>query len=145
MDVRHVALFCSEHLLGESLVYLLNEISEIKLIGPWLIDEHALDNLASQIPDIVLIAEGEHQSKQAAVLATQILDAYSDLSVIRIAMNQTVAHIYSSRAMPARSVDLLDTILRLPIQAGRNQSASSQPGENSRINRPSRHTTKSGG
>lgn len=145
MDVRYVALFCSEHLLGESLAYLLSGISEIKLIGPWLIDEHALDNLASKIPDIVLIAEGEHQSKKAAILATQILDAYSDLSVIRIALNQTVAHVYSSWAMPARSADLLDTILRLPIQAGRNQAASSQPGENTRINEPGRHKTNSGG
>jgi len=145
MDVRYVALFCSEHLLGESLAYLLNGIREIKLVGPWLIDEHALDNLASQIPDTVLIAEGEHQSKQAAILATQILDAYSDLSVIRIAMNQTVAHIYSSRAMPARSADLLDTILRLPIQVGRNQAASTQPGKIPRINEPSQHKTNSGG
>jgi hypothetical protein len=126
MDVRHVALFCSEHLLGESLAHLLNRISEIELIGPWLIDEHAMENLASQVPDIVLIAEGEHQSKQAAILATQILDTYSEMSVIRIALTQTVAHIYSSRAMPARSADLVEAIRGLPIHTARNQAASKQ-------------------
>ena len=93
MDARHVALFCSEHLLGESLTHLLSQIGEIVLIGPWLIDEHALENLASQLPDIVLIADGEQQSEQAAILATHILDAYSDLSVIRITLTQNVVHI----------------------------------------------------
>ena len=66
MDVRHVALFCSEHLLGESLALLLKRMGEIELIGPWLIDEHALGNLAKQFPDIVLIADGEQQSEQEA-------------------------------------------------------------------------------
>jgi hypothetical protein len=122
MDVRHVALFCSEHLLGESLAYLLNRMVEIELIGPWLIDEHALENLSSQFPDIVLIADGENQSEQAAILATSILDAYPELSVIRITLTQNVAHIYSSHAIPARSAELVDAIRGLPIQTTRDQS-----------------------
>lgn len=126
MEVRHVALFCSEQLLGESLAFLLNRMGEIELIGPWLIDEHALDNLASQFPDIVLIADGEHQSEQAAVLATQILDAYPELSVIRITLTQNVARIYSSRAMPARSADLVEAIRKLPIQASRSRSGENE-------------------
>jgi hypothetical protein len=130
MDVRHVALFCSEQLLGESLAFLLKRMGEIELIGPWLIDEHALDNLASQFPDTVLIADGEHQSEQAAVLATQILDAYPELSVIRVTLTQNVAHIYSSRAMPARSADLVEAIRKLPTQAQRKGAAERQPGEN---------------
>jgi len=127
MDVRYVALFCSEQLLGESLAHLLNSIAEIVLYGPWLIDEEAMNNLKKQIPDIVLIADSESQSEQAAVLATQILDAFSDLSVIRVTLSQTVAHIYSSRAMPARSADLVEAIRKLPIQTARQQIGDHKP------------------
>ena len=116
MNVRHVALFCSQQLLGESLTHLLSHMADIVLLGPWLIDEHALDNLARHSPDIVLIADGEPQMEQAAILATQILDAYSQLSVIRITLAQNVAHIYSSQSLPARSADLAEVIRRLPIQ-----------------------------
>ena len=126
MDERHVALFCSEQLLGESLVHLLEHIGDIVLIGPWLIDEQALENLARQVPDIVLVADGEPSSEKAAVLATQILDTYSDLSVIRITLAQNVAHIYTSRSMPARSADLLDAIRRLPSQEPRIQDLKTQ-------------------
>jgi DNA-binding NarL/FixJ family response regulator len=123
MNVRHVALFCTQQLLGESLAHLLSHIPDIVLIGPWLIDEHALKNLASQPPDIVLIADGEPPMEQAAILATQILDAFSELSVIRVTLEQNIAHIYSSRAMPARSADLVEVIRRLPIQEAGKQEA----------------------
>lgn len=121
MNVRHVALFCSEHLLGESLTHLLSSMAEIVLLGPWLIDEHALGNLKNRLPDIVLIADSETHSEQAAILATQILDAFSDLSVIRVTLSQTVAHIYSSQALPARSADLVEAIRKLPIQVPRQE------------------------
>jgi len=126
MDVRQVALFCSEELLGESLAHLLGHMDDINLIGPWLIDEHALENLTRQLPDIVLIADSEPPIERAAVLATQILDAYADLSVIRVTLAQNVAHIYSSRALPARSADLVAAIRRLPVQDSSNQVAIDQ-------------------
>jgi hypothetical protein len=119
MDVRYVALFCSEHLLGESLAHLFSNMAEIVLFGPWLIDEHALANLTNRLPDIVLIADSESHSEQSAVLATQILDAFSELSVIRVTLSQTMAHIYSSQALPARSADLVEAIRKLPAQASR--------------------------
>jgi hypothetical protein len=130
MDIRYVALFCSEHLLGESLAHLLSNMAEIALFGPWLIDEHALGNLKDHLPDIVLIADSETHSEQAAVLATQILDAFSDLSVIRVTLSQTVAHIYSSQALPARSADLVEAIRKLPIQASRQEPDRDGPSSN---------------
>lgn len=117
MDVRSVALFCSRQLLGESLAHLLNHMEEVDLVGPWLIDECALSNLGNQLPDIVLIADGEPEMGQASILATQILDAYPDLSVIRVTLSQNVAHIYSARALPASSAGLVDAIRRLPVRA----------------------------
>jgi DNA-binding NarL/FixJ family response regulator len=121
VNVRHVALFYSQQLLGESLAHLLSHMADIVLVGPWLIDEHALINLASQPPDIVLIADGEPPMEQAAILATQILDTYSELSVIRITLAQNIARIYSSSSLPARTADLVEVIRRLPIQAARKQ------------------------
>ncbi|MDD5466375.1 MAG: hypothetical protein PHS96_01075 [Anaerolineales bacterium] len=108
-----VLLLYTRHLLGESLEKLLRDQRDIHLLGPWVLDAQAFSRVASQQPDLVLIAEDEAVPEQVARLTAQILETYPNLPVIHSTLTRNVVRIYTSQELPARSADLIEAIRAL--------------------------------
>ncbi len=127
MDKRRVLLLWVQPLLGEGLEHILGGLEDVELIGPWVLDSQVLSRLSEEAPDIVLMAEGEgEEGGGVASLTAQILERYPDLPVVRIGLKQNTVRIYTSRTLPARSADLIETIRSLPLQPHKGE-AGSQP------------------
>ena len=109
-DKRRVLLLCAPSLLGESLENILSREEGIELIGPWGLDDPVLDQLPTSVPDVVLMAEVAGESEKAASLTARILDHYPDIPVIRVGLEQNTIRVYTSHAVPARAVDLMEAI-----------------------------------
>lgn len=110
MDKRRVLLLCVQSLLGESLEKVLSQEESVELIGPWDLDAPVLARLSKVAPDVVLVAEAESESERVASLTTQLLDQYPDVPVIRVGLTQDTVRVYTSHAVPARAVDLMEAI-----------------------------------
>lgn len=123
MEKRRVALLCSQHLLGESLEHVLRNIEDVELIGSWPYDAEVLPQLTDHPIDLLMIAEEEIPSQQAAHLIAQIFEAYPNLPVINVTLEQNVLRIYTSRTLPARSADLIDAIRQLPFNRDHREDA----------------------
>ena len=87
----------------------------MNILGPWMIDELALQHLNAQLPDIVVIAdesigENDPQSHGAARLTAQILENYVGLPVVQVLLELNQVRIYNSQTIPARGADLIDAI-----------------------------------
>jgi hypothetical protein len=105
-----VLLLSVQSLLGESLENILAQEEGIELIGPWGLDSPVLARLSQNAPDVVLVAEAESESEKAAALIAQILDHYPNVTVIRVGLGQDTVRVYTSHAVPARAVDLMEAI-----------------------------------
>jgi DNA-binding NarL/FixJ family response regulator len=116
MENRRVALLCSDHLLGESLERLLSNVEGVELAGHWGLEELAAAQRSLQLPDIVLIADGELQPQNAYRLTAQVLQDYPDLPVIQVNLVHNYARVYCSYKLLARTYDLIDAIRKLPIR-----------------------------
>ena len=121
MNKQRVLLLCVPSLLGESLENVLSQEESVELIGPWSLDVSVLPQLSQDMPDVVLVAQVESESKRATALTVQILDLYPDVTVIRVGLGKDTVRVYTSHAVPARAVDLVEAI--------RNRSAH-PPGNN---------------
>ncbi len=122
MKQHRVALFYSQSLLGEGLQNLLGKFLDMNILGPWAIDEVAMQHLTTQSPDIVVIADesiGENglQPHSAALLTAQILEKYAGLPVVQVFLEPNQMRIYNSQTVPARGADLIEAIRNLGIQA----------------------------
>ncbi len=127
MDKRRVLLLCSQSLLGEGLERILGGLEDVELIGPWVLESQVLSRLFEAVPDIVVVAEGEREDAGSVTsLTAQILESYPDLPVVRIGLEQNAVRVYTSRTLPARSVDLIEAIRNLPVQPHKGE-AGSQP------------------
>lgn len=127
MDKRRVLLLCSQSLLGEGLERILGGLEDVELIGPWVLESQVLSRLFEAVPDIVVVAEGEREDAGSVTsLTAQILESYPDLPVVRIGLEQNAVRVYTSRTLPARSVDLIAAIRNLPVQPHKGE-AGSQP------------------
>ena len=118
MKKHHVALFCSERLLGESLERLLSSLAEVDILGPWVIDESAIHHLEASLPQVVVIADeniGAQNlySHQVSLLTTQILEKYAGLPVLQVFLEHNQVRIFNSHTVPARSEDLIKAIRNL--------------------------------
>jgi len=114
MNKQRVLLLCAHSLLGESLENVLGQEESVELIGPWDFDASVLPQLSQDTPDVVLVAEAENESEKAAALTVQILDLYPDVTVIRVGLGKDTVRVYTSHAVPARAVDLMEAIRGLP-------------------------------
>jgi len=118
MKKQHVALFCSERLLGESLERLLGGLAEVDILGPWVIDDTAIQHLEASLPQIVVIADeniGDPNlySHQVSLLTAQILEKYEGLPVLQVFLEHNQVRIFNSHTVPARSEDLIKAIRNL--------------------------------
>lgn len=112
---RRVALLCGQDLLGESLEHTLRHFEDVEIVGAWALDDQIWSLLAAQTPDLLLIAEQEPPCEKSMQMTGQILDAYPNLPVIRVTLDQNFIHIYTTQTLPARSAELIDLIRQLPI------------------------------
>jgi len=119
MDKQRVLLLCVHSLLGESLEQILSQEESVELLGPWDLDGPVLAQLSRGVPDVVLVAEVEVKSERAVALTAQILDRYPDVPVIRVGLAQDTVRVYSSHAVPARAVDLMEAIRNLSFHQHR--------------------------
>ncbi len=120
MKKHHVALFYSQSLLGEGLQHLLSKLLDMNILGPWLIDESALQHLNTQLPDIVVIAvesigEYDPHSHGAALLTAKILEKHVGLPVVQVLLEHDQVRIYNSHTIPARGADLIEAIRHLGV------------------------------
>lgn len=115
MKKQRIGLFCSEDLLGEGVEHLLSQLVDVEILGPWMMDNAAIDHLQNQLPDIVVIA-GDHPgddpagSQRAAMLMARILEIHVGLPVIQVMLDENQVRVYNSHIIPARSADLIEII-----------------------------------
>jgi DNA-binding NarL/FixJ family response regulator len=114
LNKRRILLLCEQHLLGESLQQVLRAIEDVDMIGSLVLDDQVLSRLAAHKPDLLIIADEQPSRAQAAHLTGLILEAFPDLPVIWVTLDNNILHIYTARTLPARSADLIDVIRQLP-------------------------------
>lgn len=122
MEKRRVLLVCSQHLLGESLENVLRGAEDVELLGPWNMEESICTRIAETHPHVVIVADEDLQSDAVTHLATMIIEQYPDLSVIRAGLTENVFRVSSTHLLPARGVELLETIRGLPAWEQRKPS-----------------------
>jgi hypothetical protein len=113
MDKRQVAIFYDQHLLGESLSYILGDLQDVDIYLFWMLDPDVLSVVEKCPPDIFLIAEENSQVNISALLIGKIFEKYPSLPVVHIKLAQDVLQVFTSQSFPARSADLVDAVLRL--------------------------------
>jgi hypothetical protein len=60
------------------------------------------------------------EARESARLITAIVEQYPELPVIRANLDENVVRVFSTRLLPARGADLLETIRNLPaVPAGK--------------------------
>jgi DNA-binding NarL/FixJ family response regulator len=116
MERKRVILLCGQNLLGESLEHILTNARDVELIATWDFADVTVPRLAEQAPDLLVMTEGEFPQEQSTVLTAKILASLPDLPIIRVALEQNVFRVYTSRMLPARQTDLLDVIHLLAAQ-----------------------------
>lgn len=129
MQKRRVALLYDQDLLGDSLEHILSKLSDVEIVGAWVFDSDIVERLSSCAPDVMLLAEEGPPTDRLDCLAAQVLEAFPQVPLIRVKLSQDTVHIYTSRTFPARSVDLIEAIRRLPISPQRTTALSSNQEE----------------
>ena len=111
MSKPRVLLISSQHLFGESMEMILRAEKEVAMIGPWNLNDHDIcERLVEACPSVILIADENLQSETAAELTKVIIEKYPEISVIRAGLNENVFRVFSTRTLPARGDNLLETI-----------------------------------
>jgi DNA-binding NarL/FixJ family response regulator len=124
MPKPRVLLICSQDLFGESVESVLRCASELELVGPWGLEEEIPSRIPEAGPGVVVIADPDPTSEKAVHLAIALMEQYPDLPVICTGLAQNMFRVFSTRTLPARSTDLLDSIHRLSgLHPDPNQAA----------------------
>lgn len=116
---QHRVLLLSAHpLLSEGLANVLGTMDDVVLIGPRAASDCTLADVRASAPDVVLFAAQEIDDPAASALLVQILQHIPDLPVIQVGLAESTAiHVYTSRVLPARSANLIETIRKLSLQS----------------------------
>lgn len=113
MKKRQIVLVGEHHLWGESLEYLLTNISDVELMGWWEFDENLLQRLKDQSPDILLIADDEPLSGDFTCITAEIIETLPDLTVLQVKPSKNELRLFTSQTLPARQSELLNIIRNL--------------------------------
>jgi hypothetical protein len=106
--------------------------TELELVGPWSLEEGIPSRIPEASPEVVVIADQDPTNEKAVHLATVLMEQYPDLPVICTGLAQNMFRVFSTRSLPARSTDLLDSIHALSgLQSGLNSAARELPIEHS--------------
>ncbi len=113
---RRVLLLGAPSLLAEGVERLLRQLEDVEVIGPWDLNAQRLPRLSEVTPDIIVVAEESAEVADTGSLTSQVLEQHPDLTIVRIGMQQNTIRLYTSRALPARTTELVDLIRSLPLQ-----------------------------
>jgi chemotaxis response regulator CheB len=117
MKQHRVLLLSDTPLLSEGLANLLGKMDDLMLVGPRSISGFTVSDLRVCAPDVVLFAEQETGDPARNTVLLQILQHVPDLPVIQVSLSaNNMVRVYTSRTLPARSADLIETIRQLPLQ-----------------------------
>jgi len=114
MAKRRVLLLWTQPLLSDGLKNILSQLEDVELLGSWALTATIFARLVTLNPEIILIAEDSKDSEIVTRFMGKILNAYPNLPVVRIGLQEDEVHIYTSRTLPARSADLIEVIRNLP-------------------------------
>lgn len=110
MEKWRVLLLCDQQLLSESLGQILGRLPSLELSACLTLEDNVLEQLSFRPPELLLIAEEAPSRPQITYLIAKVLDAYPRLPVIHIRLDQNDLRVYTSRALTARSADLIEAI-----------------------------------
>lgn len=123
-QTRTVALVCSKQLFSEILRNLLAGEEDIHLLGPWDYSDKVLEQLKQGRPDLVVVAvDSEPPIKDITHLVAQILETFPQMALVRISLSKNEddpehrLRIYTTYSLPARSLDFLNLVRNLPVEA----------------------------
>jgi len=144
MPKPRVLLICSQNLFGESVESVLRCATELELIGPWSLEEEIPSRIPEASPGIIVIADQDPANEKSVHLATALMEQYPDLPVICTGLTQNIFRVFSTRTLPARSTDLLDSIHALAdMQSGLKSPARERPAEHSKYRRQAHEIERS--
>jgi DNA-binding NarL/FixJ family response regulator len=114
MNQQRVLILYTQSLFGEGIQHILGEEPTVEVIGVEPLAPESLAIVASLRPDVLIVAEGDHSP-----LIGQILQTYADLPLICVSLEKNTVQIYYTHQVPARSVDLKETLRHLRKVEGR--------------------------
>lgn len=110
MSKHRIMLVCSRQLLGESIEEILSIQADMDLIETCGLDDNVHQRIIESCPDVVVLANVDPQSDQMTRLTSEIIERYSEISVIRVSLTENVIRVFSTHLRPARRDDFLDAI-----------------------------------
>lgn len=114
---KHRVLFLrAPSLLAEGIERLLRHMEGVEFVGPWDLDAQVAARLSEANPDIIVLAEEGASAAETGFLISEILEQHPDLPIVRVGMEQHSICLYTSRALPARTTELVELIRNLPIR-----------------------------
>lgn len=122
MQKRRVLLICSEGLFGEGMETVLRAAEDVELIGPCTLKDGVGNQIAEMHPNVVFIADEDFQSDAVSQLTKAIIEQSPELSVICAGLTENVVRVFSTYLLPARGIDVLETIRALPAGERVNSS-----------------------
>ncbi len=114
MQKRRVLLICSEGLFGEGMETVLRAAEDVELIGPCSLHDGIGSQIEETHPNVVFIADEDSRSAEVNHLAQAIIEQAPGLSVICAGLTENVVRVFSTYLLPARGIDVLETIRTLP-------------------------------
>jgi DNA-binding NarL/FixJ family response regulator len=122
MQKRRVLLICSEGLFGEGMERVLRAAEDVELIGPYGLQDGFRSEITETHPSVVIIADEDSQSEAVTHLTQAIIEQSPALSVICAGLTENVVRVFSTYLLPARGIDVLETIRTLPAGERLNSS-----------------------
>lgn len=114
---RRVLFVSSEHLFGESLEAILRKVGDVELRGPLPPQQEVVTTqLAALRPDAVIVVDEGRDNTNVVLLIATILQQFPRLPVIHAGLADNTFQVLSAQSLPARSADLVEAILNLPLE-----------------------------
>ncbi|MBL1172804.1 MAG: hypothetical protein D8M55_10230 [Chloroflexi bacterium] len=93
---------------------ILRAEADVELIGPWGLGEEVCSRVTEASPSVVLIVDDDSQSEASASLTSAIMEDHPEIPIIRAGLTENVVRVVSTHLLPARGMDLIETIRNLP-------------------------------
>jgi ABC-type hemin transport system substrate-binding protein len=111
---EHTVLIIGESIFAETLAATLGQCHRVIVQASAPTLDAALDHLAQQIPDVVVIASANEVGVDAA---GRLLLACPDLAIIHAGLDMDNVQVITSHSIGRRMADLIAAIEQLPIRS----------------------------
>ncbi len=93
---------------------VLRAAEDVELIGLCSLQEGIGSQVAEMHPNVVFIADEDFRSDDVRRLTKALIEQSPELSVICAGLTENVVRVFSTYVLPARGIDVLETIRTLP-------------------------------